>query len=157
MSTRTQRGPTSASGETVTAPRPNQAARARGFASHLHVAPELGSLVWPTASAQYYDAFMSHRRSLSVQSKLLASFVLLTIAGITVLTAVGYVTARESLTAAAERQPIGLQRSKAGIVRAMLTSMRNEVLAFSASDAVTQAAVAMRAAHRDLRGRNTPR
>ena len=32
---------------------------------------------------------MPHRRSLSVQSKLLVSFVLLTIAGITVLTAVG--------------------------------------------------------------------
>ena len=94
---------------------------------------------------------MSHRRSLSVQSKLLASFVLLTIAGITVLTAVGYVTARQSLTASAERQLLGLQRSKSGIVKSMLTSMRNEVLAFSASDAVTRAAVALRAAHRDLR------
>ncbi len=93
---------------------------------------------------------MAHRRSLSVQSKLLASFVLLTIAGITVLTAVGYVTARQSLKASAERQLLGLQRSKAGIVKSMLTSMRNEVLAFSASDAVTRAAVAMRAAHRDL-------
>ena len=95
---------------------------------------------------------MSSRRSLSVQSKLLASFVLLTIAGITVLTAVGYMTARGSLTASAERQLLGLQRSKAGIVKAMLTSMRNEVLAFSASDAVTQAAVALRGAHRELAG-----
>ena len=95
---------------------------------------------------------MSNRRSLSVQSKLLAAFVLLTIAGITVLTAVGYVTARDSLTASAERQLLGLQRSKAGIVKAMLGSMRNEVLALSASDVVTQAAVALRGAHRELAG-----
>jgi class 3 adenylate cyclase len=93
---------------------------------------------------------MPHRRALSVQSKLLASFVLLTIAGITVLTAVGYVTARQSLTASAERQLLGLQRSKTGIVKSLLTSMRNEVLAFSASDAVTRAAVALGTAHRDL-------
>ena len=82
---------------------------------------------------------MSNRRAFSVQSKLLAAFVLLTIAGITVLTGVGYLTARQSLTASAERQLLGLQRSKAGIVKSMLTSMRNEVLAFSASDAVTAA------------------
>jgi class 3 adenylate cyclase len=93
---------------------------------------------------------MSNRRAFSVQSKLLASFVLLTIVGLAVSTAVGYMAARESLTASAERQLIGLQRSKAGIVKAMLTSMRNEVLAFSASEVVTQAAVALRAAHRDL-------
>jgi class 3 adenylate cyclase len=93
---------------------------------------------------------MPHRRSLSVQSKLLVSFVLLTIAGITVLTGVGYLTARQSLTASAERQLLGLQRSKAGIVKSMLTSMRNEVLAFSATDVATRAAVALRAAHRTL-------
>ena len=79
-------------------------------------------------------------RAFSVQSKLLAAFVLLTVTGITVLTAVGYLTARQSLTASAERQLLGLQRSKAGIVKSMLTSMRNEVLAFSASDAVATAA-----------------
>ena len=93
---------------------------------------------------------MSNRRAFSVQSKLLAAFVLLTIAGITVLTGVGYFGARQSLTSSAERQLMGLQRSKAGIVKAMLTSMRNEVLAFSASDAITAAALTMRAAHRDL-------
>ena len=88
---------------------------------------------------------MPHRRSLSVQSKLLVSFVLLTITGIAVLTGVGYFTARQSLTASAERQLLGLQRSKAGIVKSMLTSMRNEVLAFSATDVATRAAVALRA------------
>ena len=93
---------------------------------------------------------MSTRRALSVQSKLLASFVLLTLAGLAVLTAVGYFAARQSLTSSAERQLIGLQRSKAGIVKAMLTSMRNEVLAFSASRAIVDVALTMRAAHRDL-------
>jgi class 3 adenylate cyclase len=93
---------------------------------------------------------MSNRGALSVQSKLLASFVLLTIAGLAVLTAVGYFAARQSLTSSAERQLIGLQRSKAGIVKAMLASMRNEVLAFSASRAIVDVALTMRAAHRDL-------
>jgi class 3 adenylate cyclase len=93
---------------------------------------------------------MSNRRAFSVQSKLVASFVLLTIAGIAVLTGVGYLSARQSLKSSAERQLMGLQRSKAGIVKAMLTSMRNEVLAFSASDAIVAAAVTMRSAHRDL-------
>ena len=94
---------------------------------------------------------MSQPRAFSVQSKLLAAFVLLTVTAITVLTAVGYLTARASLTATVERQLLGLQRSKAGIVKAMLTSMRNEVLAFSASEAMATAATSMRAAYRDLR------
>ena len=91
---------------------------------------------------------MSNRRAFSVQSKLLAAFVLLTIAGIAVLTGVGYLMARQSLTSSAERQLTSLQRSKAGTVKAMLTSMRNEVLAVSASDSITAAALTMRAAHR---------
>ncbi len=95
---------------------------------------------------------MSNRRAFSVQSKLLASFVLLTIAAITVLTGVGYLAARQSLRSSAEQRLMGLQRSKAGIVKAMLTSMRNEVLAVSASDAMVDAALAMRSAHRDLVG-----
>ena len=61
---------------------------------------------------------MSQPRAFSVQSKLLAAFVLLTVAAITVLTAVGYLTARASLTTAVERQLVGLQRSKSGIVKA---------------------------------------
>jgi|SRR5688572_3843077 len=93
---------------------------------------------------------MSHRRAFSVQSKLLAAFVLLTIAGIAVLTGVGYLAARQSLTSSAERHLTSLQRSKAGTVKAMLTSMRNEVLAVSASDSITAAALTMRAAHREL-------
>jgi hypothetical protein len=93
---------------------------------------------------------MSKRRAFSVQSKLLASFVLLTIAGIAVVTGVGYLAARQSLKSSADQQLMGLQRSKAGIVKAMLTSMRNEVLAFSASEAIVAAALTMRAAHRDL-------
>jgi hypothetical protein len=61
---------------------------------------------------------MAHRRSLSVHSKLLGSFVILTVLGIVAVTAVGYVTARDRSTARAERQRLGLQHSKAGIVNA---------------------------------------
>jgi hypothetical protein len=95
---------------------------------------------------------MPVRRALSVQSKLIGSFVLITLAGVVVLTGVGYVTARQSLTAAAERQLLSLQRSKAGNVKSILASMRNEALAFSAAESVVRAARDTRSAYRGLSG-----
>ena len=52
-------------------------------------------------------------RSLSVQSKLIAAFVLLTLVSIGVVSWIGYVSARESLRASSERELMGQQRSKA--------------------------------------------
>ena len=102
------------------------------------------SALWQAGAA------MANRRALSVQSKLLIAFVTLTVAAIVATTTVGYVTARRSLTDAAERQLISLQRSKSGVVRAILTSARNEVVAFSASDTIVRAARESRAAYREL-------
>ena len=59
-------------------------------------------------------------------------------------------TARQSLKASVERQLISVQRSKSALVKAILTSTRNEVLAMSGAEAVTRTAVAMRAAFGDL-------
>ena len=73
------------------------------------------------------------RPSLSVQSKLIVAFVLLTLASIAVVSWVGYVTARQSLRAASERQLMSLQRSKSALVQNILKSARNEVLGLSAS------------------------
>ena len=76
---------------------------------------------------------MPNSRSLSVQSKLIAAFVALTLAAIGVMSWIGYVSARDSLRASAERELMGLQRSKSALVHDILRSARNEVLALSAS------------------------
>ena len=76
---------------------------------------------------------MFYPRSLSVQSKLIAAFVLLTLVTIGVVSWIGYVSARESLRAASERELMGLQRSKTAMVQNILRSARNEVLSLSAS------------------------
>ena len=93
---------------------------------------------------------LSPRRALSVQSKLLVAFVALTLAAIAVVTWVGYLTARRSLTASVQQHLVTLQRSKATTVRNMLTATRNEVLAISDSEGIVRTAVGMRAAYRAL-------
>ena len=93
---------------------------------------------------------MSNARSLSVQSKLILAFVLLTLTAIGVVSWIGYVSARESLRAASERQLMGLQRSKAALVQNILKSARNEVLSLSATGSLTNAARELLAAYRQL-------
>jgi class 3 adenylate cyclase len=89
-------------------------------------------------------------RSLSVQSKLIAAFVLLTLVSIGVVSWIGYVSARESLRAASEQKLMGLQRSKSALVQNILGSARNEVLALSASGGLTDATRELLAAYRQL-------
>jgi len=89
-------------------------------------------------------------RSLSVQSKLIAAFVLLTLVTIGVVSWIGYVSARQSLRAASERELMGLQRSKTEMVRNILRSARNEALSLSASTTTTNAARELLAAYRQL-------
>jgi len=93
---------------------------------------------------------MPNPRSLSVQSKLIAAFVALTLAAIAVMSWIGYVSARDSLHASAERELMALQRSKAALVTTILTSARNEVITLSASQAATDAARGLLAAYRQL-------
>ena len=64
----------------------------------------------------------------------------------------GYLTARQSLTASVQKHLVTLQRSKATTVRNMLTATRNEVLAISDSEGIVRTAVVMRAAYRALAG-----
>jgi class 3 adenylate cyclase len=95
-------------------------------------------------------ATVFYPRSLSVQSKLIAAFVLLTLVTIGVVSWIGYLSARESLRAASERELIGLQRSKTAMVQNILRSARNEVLSLSASSVTTNAARELSAAYRQL-------
>ena len=89
-------------------------------------------------------------RSLSVQSKLIVAFVLLTLLAIGTMSWIGYVSARKSLRASAENQLMGLQRSKAALVQNILKSARNEVLALSASRELTDATRELLTAYRQL-------
>ena len=59
---------------------------------------------------------MPYPRSLSVQSKLIVAFVLLTLVSIGVVSWIGYFSARESLRATSQRQLMSLQRSKSELV-----------------------------------------
>jgi hypothetical protein len=65
---------------------------------------------------------MPNASSLSVQSKLIVVFVALTLAAIGVMSWIGYVSARDSLRASAERELMALQRSKSALVATILTS-----------------------------------
>ena len=89
-------------------------------------------------------------RSLSVRSKLILAFVSLTLLTVAVVSWVGYISARESLRASAERQLIGLQRSKSAMVKATLESARNEILSLSASQLVENASEELKAAYGQL-------
>ena len=93
---------------------------------------------------------MPNSRSLSVQSKLIAAFVALTLTAIAVMSWIGYASARDSLRAASERELVGLQRSKSALVQTILKSARNEALSLSASEAVTNAARELLPAYRQL-------
>ena len=66
--------------------------------------------------------------SLSVRSKLILAFVLLTLLAVGVVTWIGYNSARASLREAADHRLMGLQRSKAASVKTILTASRNTIL-----------------------------
>ena len=93
---------------------------------------------------------MNLRPSLSVQSKLVIAFALLTCLAIALVSGIGYINARSSLRAAAERQLIGLHHTKTTLLRTMLTSVRNEILTVSATDVAANAANELLAAYRQL-------
>ena len=93
---------------------------------------------------------MPYTRSLSVQSKLIAAFVLLTLVAIGVVSWIGYASARNSLRASSERELLGQQRSKSALVANILKAARNEALSMSASPVVVTASRELLQAYRQL-------
>jgi len=63
---------------------------------------------------------------------------------------IGYTSARDSLHASAERQLMGLQRSKSALVQNLLKSTRNEALSLSAEEGTTTTARELLVAYRQL-------
>lgn len=93
---------------------------------------------------------MTSRASLSVQSKLVVAFALLSFIAILLVSSIAYLNARASLTTAVQRQLAGLHRTKVTLVRTMLTSVRNEVITLSGTDMAVTAANEMLAVYRQL-------
>ena len=91
---------------------------------------------------------MPNMRSLSVQSKLIAAFVVLTLVAIGVVSWIGYINAREGLRCWPTRSA-GISTFEAALVGTILRSARNEVLTLSGSRMATDAARELRAAYRD--------
>jgi hypothetical protein len=93
---------------------------------------------------------MNALRSMSVQSKMLVAFVLLTLVAIGVVAWIGHVDARDSLRAQTEQQLAGMQRRKADLVRTMLTEKRKHVRFLSTTSAMTEGARNLIAAFRAI-------
>jgi class 3 adenylate cyclase len=93
---------------------------------------------------------MSFLRALSLQSRLLAAIVFLTLASIAVVAWIGYTTTRDALTASVERELLGLQRTKTTAVRNQLTMTRNQVLRLSGASETGAIATELLGAYRRL-------
>ncbi len=94
---------------------------------------------------------------LSVQTRILVSFVALTLISIAVVTWQGYRSARASLTEAAERELAGLQRAKSQQVATILATTRRQVIALSGTELFTAATRDFRSAYREVsRSQITP-
>ena len=91
-------------------------------------------------------------RSISLQSKLLATVLALVLSSIALVAWLGYTSARDSLRASALGQVQSMQRAKSAAVASALGAARNEVLALSAMPQVGAAASELLAAYRGLAG-----
>jgi hypothetical protein len=87
---------------------------------------------------------------LSIQTRVLVDLVGLTLTSIAVVTWQGYRSARASLTEAAERQLVGLQRAKSEQVATILATTRRQVIALSGTELFTGAARDLLSAYREV-------
>ena len=89
---------------------------------------------------------MRSLRSISLQSKLLATVLALVLSAIAIVAWLGYTSARDSLRASALGQVQSMQRAKSAAVASAFGAARNEVLALSAMPQVGAAASELLAA-----------
>ena len=87
---------------------------------------------------------------LSIQSKMILLLLAVSLASIALMSWIGYRTAREALMQSARNQLQGVRVAKTSTLRAMLESLRDQVVSISDSKAVIEGMRAFRAAHREL-------
>ena len=87
---------------------------------------------------------------LSIQSKMILLLLAVSLASIAVMSWIGYRTAREALMQAARDRLQGVRVAKTTTLKAMLESLRDQVVSISDSRAVIEGMRAFRLAHREL-------
>ena len=87
---------------------------------------------------------------LSIQSKMILLLLAVSLASIAVMSWIGYRTAREALMDSARDRLQGVRVAKTSTLKAMLESLRDQVVSISDSKAVIEGMRAFRAAHREL-------
>ena len=93
---------------------------------------------------------MSLFNRLSIQSKMILLLLAVSLASIAVMSWIGYRTAREALMQSARDRLQGVRVAKTTTLKAMLESLRDQVVSISDSKAVIEGMRAFRAAHREL-------
>ena len=87
---------------------------------------------------------------LSIQSKMILLLLAVSLASIAVMSWIGYRTARQALMEATRDRLQGVRVAKTTTLKAMLESLRDQVVSISDSKAVIEGLRAFRAAHREL-------
>ena len=87
---------------------------------------------------------------LSIQSKMILLLLAVSLASIAVMSWIGYRTAREALMQSARDRLQGVRVAKTTTLKAMLESLRDQVVSISDSKAVIEGMRAFRTAHREL-------
>jgi len=87
---------------------------------------------------------------LSIQSKMILLLLAVSLASIAVMSWIGYRTARQALMDATRDRLQGVRVAKTTTLKAMLESLRDQVVSISDSKAVIEGLRAFRSAHREL-------
>ena len=87
---------------------------------------------------------------LSIQSKMILLLLAVSLASIAVMSWIGYQTAREALMQATRDRLQGVRVAKTTTLKAMLESLRDQVVSISDSKAVIEGMRSFRLAHREL-------
>jgi class 3 adenylate cyclase len=87
---------------------------------------------------------------LSIQSKMILLLLAVSLASIAVMSWIGYRTAREALMQATRDRLQGVRVAKTTTLKAMLESLRDQVVSISDSKSVIEGMRAFRAAHKEL-------
>jgi class 3 adenylate cyclase len=87
---------------------------------------------------------------LSIQSKMILLLLAVSLASIAVMSLIGYQTARQALMDTTKDRLQGVRVAKTTTLKAMLESLRDQVVSISDSKAVIEGMRAFRSAHREL-------
>jgi class 3 adenylate cyclase len=89
-------------------------------------------------------------RGLSIQSKMIALLLSVSLGSIAIVASIGYTSAKNALTSSVENQLRGIQVAKTTTLKEMLEALRDQVISMSDSRAAIDGMKAFRQAYREL-------